>query len=557
MKSRSVPTCSPLQLLRELCAIVCIGVIAPGTAMWAGDVQTAQTGGTTPQTAATDQAAAKLPPDQLDSLVAPIALYPDPMLSQTLVASTYPLEIIQLKQWMDQHKNLQGKALAEAVAKQDWDPSIQSMAGLPEVVKLLSENIKWTTDLGNAFLAQQDDVMAAVQRMRQKAQSNGNLKSSEQQKVEVKTVESKQVIVIEQASPEVVYVPSYNPTVVYGAPVYAYPPIAYPPPGYYAAGMAISFGVGVAMGAFWGGGGWCCNSGWNGGNNNININNNNNFVRNSNRQNVGNGNRQNIGNGNRASQMPAGGRSNWQHNPQHRGGAPYWDRRLPPTNSAARLVAIPMQNRQSNARQDIGRQQGSRAPCGGIANKPGGPATGNHEDSGDRGGPAPARVTCRNRGAGGNESEAGAVATALETNGCRTAPAELTERIWRQSGTSGRDARASQSRGASSTGGSRVVAVVDGVVVAAAGGDRTARHEEIANENKINQLRHADCPGYRPHLGLTSVLPLFAAASPTGCAGGAEGSWHSTLRSKPPMLVIEAAGGLRCAEANGDLRSGR
>lgn len=212
--------------------------------------------------------------------MAPIALYPDPMLSQTLVASTCPLEVIQLQQWLAQNKNLKEKALADAVKKQDWDPSIQAMAGLPEVVKLLSENIKWTTDLGNAFLAQQNDVMDAVQRMRKKAQDAGNLKSSERQKVETKVVESKQVIVVEQANPQVVYVPSYNPTVVYGAPVYAYPPIAYPPVGYYAAGMAISFGVGVAMGAMWSGG-WGYNSGW-GGNNNVTINNNNNFVNNSN-----------------------------------------------------------------------------------------------------------------------------------------------------------------------------------------------------------------------------------------------------------------------------------
>src|ERR1700752_5194099 len=140
----------------------------------------------------------KIPNDQLDSLVAPIALYPDPLLSQTLVASTYPLEVIQLQQWLAQHKDLKEKALAEAVQKQDWDPSIQSLAALPEVVKQLADNIKWTTDLGNAFLAQQNDVMEAVQRMRKKAQEKGNLKSNEQQKVEVQTVESKQVIVIEQ-----------------------------------------------------------------------------------------------------------------------------------------------------------------------------------------------------------------------------------------------------------------------------------------------------------------------------------------------------------------------
>ena len=250
-------------------------------------------------------AAAKIPADQLDSLVAPIALYPDPLLSQTLVASTYPLEVVQLQQWLAQHKDLKDKALADAVKKQDWDPSIQGLAALPDVVKQLADNIKWTTDLGNAFLAQQNDVMDAVQRMRKKAQGNGNLKSSEQQKVETKIVESKQVIVIEQANPQVVYVPSYNPTVVYGAPIYPYPPIYYPPPGYYAAGMAISFGVGIAMGAAWGGG-WGYGCGW-GGNNNVYINHNNNFVNNSNRNNINGGNRNQINGGNRVKAATATG----------------------------------------------------------------------------------------------------------------------------------------------------------------------------------------------------------------------------------------------------------
>src|SRR4029077_12651230 len=262
-----------LQTIRECAAILCAVVLLPGNALVAAEDQQ--------PTAAPEQAAVKIPADQLDSLVAPIALYPDALLSQTLVASTYPLEVVQLKQWLDQHKDLKGKALADAALKQDWDPSIQALAGLPDLVKQLADNIKWTTDLGNAFIAQQSNVMDAVQRMRKKAQEAGKLKSSEQQKVETKVVESKQVIIVQQASPEVVYVPSYNPTVVYGAPVYPYPPIAYPPPGYYAAGMAISFGVGVAMGAFWSGGaGWGC--GWGGGNNNVTINNNNNFNRNTN-----------------------------------------------------------------------------------------------------------------------------------------------------------------------------------------------------------------------------------------------------------------------------------
>src|ERR1041385_1264337 len=215
-----------------------------------------------------DQAAQKIPAEQLDSLVAPIALYPDNLLSQTLVASTYPLEIIQLQQWLDKNQNIakDQTKLAEAVKKQPWDPSIQAMAALPDVVKRLSDDVQWTTDLGNAFLAQQKDVMDAIQRMRNKAQDTGALASNQQQKIETQTVESKEVIVIQQANPEVVYVPSYNPTVVYGAPAYPYPPIYYPPypTGGVIAASAISFGVGLAMGAAWGGG-WGWGAGWGGG----------------------------------------------------------------------------------------------------------------------------------------------------------------------------------------------------------------------------------------------------------------------------------------------------
>src|ERR1700739_3732365 len=298
-------------------AVVCSALLSQGNAISAGQAQ-----GQGQATESAQEEAPKIPPDQLDSLVAPIALYPDPMLAQVLAASTYPLELIQLQQWLQKNGSLKDKALADAVQKQPWDPSVQGMAAMPDLVKRLADDIQWTTDLGNAFLAQQSDVMDAVQRMREKAQGTGNLKSTEQQKVETKVVESKQVIVIEQANPEVVYVPSYNPTVVYGPPVYPYPPVSYPPPGYYAAGMAISFGVGLAMGAAWGGG-WGYGCGW-GGNNDITINNNNNFNRNS-----------NIQGGNRVSNQPTRGGGNrgggagnsWQHNPQHnaqhRGGTPY------------------------------------------------------------------------------------------------------------------------------------------------------------------------------------------------------------------------------------------
>lgn len=250
---------------QPLLVIICVVAILPGeTLAYLPPAQQAATPTSTSQTAS-----AKIPPDQLDSLVAPIALYPDPLLAQVLAASTYPLEIIQLQQWLASHKDLKDKALADAVAKESWDASIQAMAALPDVVNRLANDIKWTTDIGNAFLSQQSDLMDAVQRMRKKAQDKGNLKTTEQQKIETRVIESKSVIVIEQANPQVVYVPSYNPVVVYGPPVYPYYPLYYPGWGYYATGMAMSFGVGVMMGAFWSGGwGWGC--GW-GGNNDITI----------------------------------------------------------------------------------------------------------------------------------------------------------------------------------------------------------------------------------------------------------------------------------------------
>ena len=317
------------------------------------------------------QDASRLPNDQLDSLVAPIALYPDPLLAQMLAASTYPLEMVQLQQWLLAHPDLKDKALVSAVEKQDWDPSVQAMAAVPDALKQLSENIKWTTDLGNAFLAQQSDVMDAVQRMRAKAQGAGNLKSTEQQTVETKVVENKTVVVIEQANPQVVYVPSYNPVVVYGPPVYPYPAIAYPPVGAYFAGAAIGFGVGIAMGAAWGGG-WGYHAGW-GGNNNITINNNNNFVHNSNRNtNINGGNRNNINGGN-----------NWQHNPQHRGGAPYGDRATA-DRFGGNTRGASTADRQNRARQNqSARQQPAGGNRGGTSPRQQ-PAGGNRAGTADR-----------------------------------------------------------------------------------------------------------------------------------------------------------------------------
>src|SRR4051794_29173824 len=184
-------------------AVTCVALLVRGDVAFPQQAQAPQP--STPQAGATEGSAARLPAGQLDSLVAPIALYPDPLLAQVLAASTYPLEIVQLQQWLAKHKDLKDKALADAVQKESWDPSIQGMAGLPDVVKLLADNIKWTSELGNAFLAQQSAVMDAVQRMRAKAKDKGQLKSTEQVKVETKVVESKDVVVIQQANPQVIY----------------------------------------------------------------------------------------------------------------------------------------------------------------------------------------------------------------------------------------------------------------------------------------------------------------------------------------------------------------
>ncbi len=435
-----------------------------------------------PAAASAPAASARIPPDQLDSLVAPIALYPDPLLAQVLAASTYPLEIVQLQQWLGKHKDLKDKALADAVQKENWDPSIQALAALPDVVKLLTDNIKWTSELGNGFLAQQSDLMDAVQRMRVKAKDKGNLKSNEQMKVETKVVESKQVVVIEQANPQVIYVPSPNPTVVYGAPPPAYP---YPPApswGYAAAGMAVSFGVGVMMGAMWSGG-WGYNCGW-GGNNEITINNNNNFNRNSNRTtNVGSG---NVGNGNRTGNKA----SQWQHNPQHRGGAPYGDR-----GTADRFGGTArgdsLSTRQASARQTQGTRGDRNGGDGNVgANRGAGDrnVAANRGGDGDRNaganrGGSNDRNVGANRGAegggnlggdrgGGNDRNVGANRGAANDRNVGANSGTSSDRIGnrqvsggsgsRDSGafsgagkTSGSAARSSSARGSSSISGSR------------------------------------------------------------------------------------------------------
>ena len=243
--------------------------------------------------------------EQLDQLVAPIALYPDDLLSQVLMAATYPLEVVQASRWRKANPSATGSALDEAMAAQPWDPSVKSLVAFPEALKMLDGNLDWAQDLGNAVLAQQEDVMAAVQRMRAKAQSAGNLETTSQQKVVVE----KETIIIQPAAPERVYVPVYSPVTVYGAawaPVRWYYPWHSYPPSYwywgYPVARTLSFSAGFVTGALlFGGCNWhthsfyCRSAGyghaWYRGNTNVNVN--------------------------------VHGNVNWNHNPSHRHGVSY------------------------------------------------------------------------------------------------------------------------------------------------------------------------------------------------------------------------------------------
>jgi len=199
-------------------------------------------------------------PAQLDQLLAPIALYPDTLLGQILMASTYPLEVIQADRWIKDPRNaaLKGDQLAAALSPIDWDPSVKSLVPFPQILALMDERLDWMQKLGDAFLAQQADVMDSVQRLRREAQAAGTLQSTPQQTV----IPTGQTIAIQPASPTVVYVPVYNPAVVYGVwPYPDYPPIYFPPPpGFYLgppiiAGISFSIGFGIIR-AFWGWDDW-------------------------------------------------------------------------------------------------------------------------------------------------------------------------------------------------------------------------------------------------------------------------------------------------------------
>jgi hypothetical protein len=238
-----------------------------------------------------------LKPAELDQLLAPIALHPDPLLSEILIASTYPLELVQADRWAKSNKTLKDDALTAALAKQSWDDSVKSLVQVPSVLAMMSEQLDWTQKLGDAVLAQQADVMDTIQRLRARARANGKLESTKQQTVTVKTEDQKQYVVIEPASPNEIYVPYYEPAVVYGDwPYPDYAPYYFPPPYGYIPGAALATGVAFAAGvavrhAFWG------NCDWGRGNINVVAN-----------RSV------DIGNINRAK---------WEHNADHRQGVRY------------------------------------------------------------------------------------------------------------------------------------------------------------------------------------------------------------------------------------------
>lgn len=283
--------------------------------------------------------------DQLDSMVAPVALYPDPLISQILVASTYPLELVQANQFLQQHPDLKDQALIQAAQQQNWDPSVQALIAFPDVLKRLNQDITWTTSLGNTFLARQADVMDAVQRMRRKAEDSGKLASTTQQKVENKTENGQTTVQITPANPDVIYVPTYDPAWIWGPSAdYYYPAWYYPP--------APPFGVWcywdspIWFANFfigWGGwGGWGWHPHWY--SHEVTINDT--FIH-----------RYNF---NAARVNVAGGRSVWVHDPMHRMGVAYPDRHL------QEAYRAPLRPRLSvNQVQQQFRAAAARAPIGG------------------------------------------------------------------------------------------------------------------------------------------------------------------------------------------------
>ncbi len=337
---------------------------------------------------------------ELDELLAPIALYPDALLAQVLMASTYPLEVVEAARWQKANPTLKDKALEDALQKQSWDPAVKSLTAVPQVLTMMNEKLDWTQKLGDAFLAQQADVMKTTQNLRAKAQTAGNLKSTPEQTVKTEQQSGQTVYIIESPKPETVYVPTYNPATVYGTWWYSYPPpYYYYPPGY-AYGAGVAFATGVVVGAaIWG------NCGW--GNNEININ----------RNSYNNFNRTNISN------------DKFQHNSEHRKGVSYKDNATAQKYNKGGNQAAAQSREQFRGRAEQGRselqgmdkgqlqsQVGAADRSGGQGSRAGGGdagrgASAGTRDTGSRGGASPSASSRGSGGGGGGFSGSGSGAS--------------------------------------------------------------------------------------------------------------------------------------------------
>jgi hypothetical protein len=299
-------------------------------------------------------------PEELEQIVAPIALYPDSLIAQIMMASTYPLEVIQAARFAKDNPKLKDTALNDELKKQPWDDSVKALVSFPQVLEMMDSQLEWMQKLGDAVLAQQKATMDAIQRLRAKAQTAGNLKTTEQQKVLVDPAQPPQqqtIIRIEPADPQVIYVPTYNPEIVYGPwPYPYYPPYYYYPPFYpygYFAGAAIAFGVGMAVGgAIWG------NCNWGGGNIDVSVDHHNNFSRNVNRGDRVNQLKTERGSGTR------GDRGSWQHSPEHRKGAQYRDAATQQKFNRASDSARVASRESFRGRAEQGRQELARGGAG-------------------------------------------------------------------------------------------------------------------------------------------------------------------------------------------------
>jgi len=291
---------------------------------------------------------------ELDQMLAPIALYPDALLSQVLMAATYPLEVVQAARWSRANPDLKGDQAVKAAQQNNWDPSVISLTAFPQILGMMDEKLDWTERLGDAFLEQQPQVMDTVQALRQKAMAAGNLQSNDQVQVNQQAQQGQTIIVIQQAAPQVVYVPYYNPTVVYGPWWWdAYPPVYWNPwPGYYQrpgyhSGFYIGVGISVGGGFFFG------NFDWHQRHVNV-VNVNNYYYRNY----YNNHPRRPVG----GNPRPYPDRGAWQHDPDHRRGVPYPNQALQQEFSRPGNDARPPRNNRDGFQQN---RDGNRPNAGG------------------------------------------------------------------------------------------------------------------------------------------------------------------------------------------------